>query len=132
MSAVLSSVVTLPDLVERLRKAKTAEALARDVRVGIEEQIVALYAPPADGEGTTKDGDVSIAWKLTRKVDTDALQTAWPDLGPNAQKAFRWKAETDLKQLRALQELDADSHAAAAKFITTTPAKPAITLKESA
>ncbi|VTU25211.1 hypothetical protein H4CHR_01549 [Variovorax sp. PBS-H4] len=122
---------TLAELEEQLRIAKVMEATARDMRIAVEDQILTHFTAPETGEGSKTEGAVSVAWKVTRKVDTDALQAAWQGLGPNAQKAFRWKADTDLKQLRALQDLDADSYAAAAKFITTTPAKPAITLKES-
>lgn len=132
MNALATPVNILEALIERLRKAKAEEASARDARVAIEEEILAHFMPPESGEGSKSEGALSVAWKLTRKVDTDALQAAWADLPANTQKAFRWKGDIDLKQLRALQDLDAASYAAAAKFITTSPAKPAITLKESA
>lgn len=131
MNALATPTNILEALIERLRKAKAAENAAKDARIVIEEEILAHFLPPETGEGTKTEGVLSVAWKVTRKVDTDALQSAWPSMGPNAQKAFRWKADVDLKQLRALSDLDADSYSAAAKFITTTPAKPAITLKES-
>lgn len=115
-----------------LRAAKQAERAAADHRLAVEAQILAHFTAPEAGEGTAKDGDLTVTWKLTRKVDTEALQDAWVELNPNTQKAFKWKADVDLKQLRALADLDADGHAAAARFITTTPAKPAITLKEQA
>lgn len=132
MNAVVHPLITLQTLEQRLRDAKAKEAAARDERVAIEELIVARFAPPEGGEGTSKEGGLSITWKVTRKVDTDALQGVWTDLPINTQKAFRWKADIELKQLRALQELDAGAYATAAKFITTAPAKPAVTLKESA
>ncbi|MGJ7508704.1 DUF7173 family protein [Variovorax sp. GT1P44] len=122
----------IQSLIDALRVAKSAESEAKDNRLAIEEQILALFPTPDGGEGTEKEGDLSIAWKLTRKVDTDPLQDAWVELTPNTQKVFRWKADVDLKQLRALQELDATAYTAASKFITTTPAKPSLTLKESA
>ena len=119
-------------LIDRLAEAKQAEAAARDTRIAIEEEILAHFEAPVTGEGSKTEVRVTVAWKVTRKVDTDALQAAWTTLPANAQKAFRWKADTDLKQLRALQDLDMAGYGAAAKFITTTPAKPAITLKEQA
>jgi len=51
-------------------------------------------------------------------------------LGANVQKAFRWKPDIDLRQLRALQELDAPAYAEAAKYFTSKPAKPSVTLKD--
>lgn len=116
-------------LIAELRAAKSAEAMARDIRIGIEEQIVALYTKPASGEATAKGDGFTITWSLTRTVDTAALQAGWNTLGANTQLAFKWKAETDLKQLRALQDLDQPAYQQAAQFITAKTAKPAITLK---
>lgn len=121
----------LPLLIAELAAAKVAEAAARDTRLAIEERILAHFPAPATGEGSAKSGDMSIVWKVTRKVDA-TLADQWNNLGKNAQSAFKWKPDVDLKALRALQQLDADGYAQAARFITTTPAKPAITLKESA
>ena len=62
-------------------------------------------------------------------MDSDPLQLAWPSLNTNAQRAFKWKAEIDARQLKALQELDAPTYASIAPLITATPAKPAISIK---
>lgn len=132
MNAVVQPLVTLATLEERLRKAKATEEAARKERVAIEELIVNRFAPPENGEGTSKEGGLSITWKVTRKVDTEALQAAWPSISANAQKAIKWKADVDLRTLRSLQDMDADGYGQLANFITATPAKPAITLKEQA
>ncbi len=118
------------ELVADLRQAKAAEAQAIEHRRVIEAQIVSRYAAPDGGEGTVKDDDFSITYKVTRAVDTDALQKAWGALSPNTQKAFRWKADVDLKHLRALVDIDPDNAYQAQGFITTKPSKPALTLKE--
>lgn len=120
----------LPLLVAELRAAKTAEKLAADHRLNIEIQIVAMFPAPADGEGTVKQDDVTITFKTNRTVDTGALQSAWDSLNANGQKAFTWKAGLDLKQYRAIQELDPESFGQLAAFVTSKPAKPAITLKD--
>jgi hypothetical protein len=132
MNAVVQHMVTLATLEERLRKAKATEEAARKERVAIEELIVGRFAPPAGAEGTAKEGGLTVTWKVTRKVDTDALQAAWSSIGANAQKAIKWKADVDLRSLRALQDMDVDGYGQIANFITTTPAKPAVTLKEQA
>lgn len=120
----------LPLLVAELRAAKAAEQLAAAHRLAIEAQIVALIPAPADGEGAVKQDDVTVTFKNTRTVDTSALQASWDSLSANGQKAFSWKAALDLKQYRAIQELDPTVFGQLAAFVTTKPAKPAITLKD--
>lgn len=117
-------------MVQALRQAKDAEAAATAHRQEIERQIVAQFPVPLGGEGTHKDEEFSITYKVTRKVDTDGLQAAWAGLNANAQKAFKWAATVDLKQYRAIADLDPASYSQLAAFVTTTPAKPAITLKD--
>jgi hypothetical protein len=131
MNAVVHPLITLQTLEQRLRDAKAKEAAARDERVAIEELIVARFAPPEGGEGTSKEGGLSITWKVTRAVDAEGLQGAWEALSANAQKAIKWDAKVDLKQLRALQEFDAPAYGALARFITAKPAKTAVTLKDA-
>lgn len=123
---------TLPTsvLVEFLKIAKAKESEAIEARRAIEAQIVSRYTTPEGGEGTVKDEQFSITYKVTRTVDTDTLQAAWGALAPNTRKAFKWKADVDLKHLRALIEMDADGAYQAQGFITTKPAKPTLTLKE--
>jgi hypothetical protein len=117
-------------LIAELRAAKMAEETAKKNRLDVENKILALYATPDGGEGTHNDEEFSIAWKLTRTVDAEALSAVFEMLGANVQKAFRWKPEIDLRQLRALQELDAPAYAEAAKYFTSKPAKPSVTLKD--
>lgn len=120
----------LSALVQELRNAKANEARAIESRRAIEEMIIGRFQPPEGGEGTVKDAELSITYKVTRTVDTEALQTSWTDLGPNAQKAFKWKADIDLKQYRAIKDLDEPAFAQLNRFITTKPSKPALTLKD--
>ena len=120
----------ISNLIAELRAAKEAEENAKQNRLKIENKIIALYAHPITGEGTHNDEEFSISWKLTRTVDTEALSAEFEMLGANVQKAFRWKPEVDVRQLRNLQELDAPAYAEAAKFFTSKPAKTSVTLKE--
>lgn len=124
-----ASTKPLPLLVAELRAAKLAEDVAKNHRADIESQIVALF-PKQDGEATVKESEFSIAYKTTRTVDTEGLQTAWMSLSTNSQKAFTWKATLDLKQFRAIKELDPTAFGQLAAFVTSKPAKPAITLKD--
>ena len=120
----------ISELATALRAAKAAEEKAKTHRLEIEDKMLALFSKPVSGEGTHNDEDFSIVWKLNRTVDSDKLSAAFETLPANAQRAFRWKAEVELKSLRALSELDPVSYSAAAEFITSKPAKPSITLKD--
>lgn len=122
--------MTITELTAALKAAKAAEDNAKAERLEIEGKIVALYAKPATGEGTHNDEEFSITWKLNRTVDTEKLSAGYESLPVNAQRAFRWKAEVELKNLRALAELDPVSYSAAAEYITSKPAKPSIDLKD--
>ena len=122
--------MTLIELVAALRAAKTAENEAKAERLRIEGLITEQFDKPTSNEGTHNDEDFKIVWKLTRSVDTAAMQTAWDAISKNAKLAFRWKAEVDLAHLRALQDLDQAAYAEAAEYITSKPAKPSIELKD--
>lgn len=120
----------LPVLVAALRHAKAEEQAANTRRLDLESQIIARFAVPEGGEGTVKEEEFTLTYKVTRKVDTEALQASWSKLGTNTQKAFRWSADVDLKALRALSDMDPDNAFIAQGFITTKPAKTSLTLKD--
>jgi hypothetical protein len=118
----------ITELTAALRKAKLTEATAKAERLRLEDLIEKQFTKPDGGEGTHTDEEVKITWKINRTVDTTAVQAGWDNLTANAQKAFRWKADVDLTQLRALKDLDSAAYAQAAEFITSKPAKPSIEL----
>ena len=120
----------IDQLINKLRFAKAVETQSKEERLRIEAEIVKLFASPVSGEGSHNDEEFVIKWEMTRSVDTDALQHGYDGLNANAQKAFRWKADVDLNQLRALQELDEVAYTQAAQYITSKPAKPSIKLKD--
>ena len=118
----------ISELTAALRQAKLAESIAKTERLRLEELIEKQFTKPDGGEGSHTDEEVKITWKINRTVDTAAVQAGWDSLTANAQKAFRWKADVDLTQLRALKDLDSAAYAQAAEFITSKPAKPSIEL----
>ncbi len=120
--------LSLAELTVAWRAAKAAEIAATEDRRQIEESILTFI--PKQDEGTVTVDDVSVTYKMTRKVDTQALQAAWQSMPEHAQKCFRWKAEVETKELRAVMGLDEKAYRIAAEFITTTPAKPAISIKD--
>lgn len=123
---------TLTPLRQRWQACKAAEDAARAERLAVEQDIVAHFpGDKVEGSVTDKDAGITVTFKVTRKVDSEALANAWPLLSQNAHRAFKWSAEVNTTQLRALKDLDPALFGALAEFITTTPAKPAISIKES-
>jgi hypothetical protein len=123
-----SEVQTLDQLAQDWLAAKKAEADAHARRVEIEADLL-LHSQPAS-EGTdrveTEATKLAVTYGMRRKVDSDALSDAWGAVPELVRKCFKWSADVDLKTLRALQLANADLYAQAAKFITATPAKPAV------
>lgn len=107
---------------ERDEAAQRMSALAAEL----------VKALPGEAEeGTTKAEfagglKVTVTRKLNRAVDTAALSSAWESAPAIVQSAFRWKAECDLKALRAIQFANPDAYAIAAKYITTKPAAASV------
>lgn len=122
---------TLNELKTAWLAAKSSASAANAERLAIEEAMLALLPAKVEGTVTDKETGISATYKLTRKVDVGELRAAWVHLSPNAQKAFTWKADIDTRQLRAIQELDEPTYQSISTFITSTPAKPAISIKES-
>lgn len=110
--------------------AKANEADCKAHRVVIEDQIVALFPVPQGGEGRHKDEEFTLEFKVTRKVDADALFAVYGSLPENAQKAFKFKADVSLTAYRAIQEFDPQTFSKVAAFVTTTPAKTSLILKD--
>ena len=121
----------LPVLITSLRAAKRMEDEAREQRLAIEKQILLHYPEKTEGSIADKTHGISITYGLTRKVDSEALKDAWTTLSENVQKAFEWEAKVVTKTLKAIQDLDQAGYSQLCKFISTTPKKPSVTLKEN-
>lgn len=120
---------TIESLCVEWLDAKQAEADAKARRLKIEGRLASeVPCDHEEGSAVCIGGDytVTVTRKLTRSVDTDALQENWQHLPENARKVFRWKADIDLRAMRAAQDMSPEAYAAAAQFITSKPAKPAI------
>lgn len=130
--ALLQPVVTLASLVDAWRDAKAAEQAAAERRHEIEERIADFLPNSKPEERITTEANgfrVTIAYKVARKVDSDALQAAWDKLTPRAAQCFRWKADVDTKEMRKVAEFDRAAYELAARYIETKPAKPSITVE---
>ena len=80
------------------REEKVMQARRREVE---DELLTYAKAVP---EGTVHLNDrIKIQFKITRKVDSDALDKIWDSLPDNIQDAFEWEAKPIVKELRKVQ-----------------------------
>ena len=81
---------------------KHAEKELQKRRRAIEDELLAHVATVP--EGTVHiNGSLKVQFKLTRKVDSDALDKIWDSLPDNIQDAFEWEAKPVLKELRKVE-----------------------------
>ena len=81
---------------------KHAEKELQKRRRAIEDELLTHIA--AVKEGTVHiNQSLKAQFKLTRKVDSDALDAIWDDLPGNIQNAFEWTAVPVLKELRKVE-----------------------------
>ena len=82
---------------------KHAEKELQKRRRAIEDELLTHIA--AVKEGTVHvNQSIKVQFKLTRKVDSDALDKIWDELPDNIQAAFEWNATPVLKELRKVQD----------------------------
>ena len=135
MSSALKSVppelLTLDQLAKQWIDAKLAEQAANAARKATEELMLALVERKEEGTVNALAGmfKVKVTYKTTRSLDNDALQTHWNELNDFQRSAFRWKAEVDIKALRALQDMREDDYAALSPFLTIKPASPSFSVE---
>jgi len=122
--------IIINELVAARIEAKRAEDSAVAARRQIDELIADMLHDPAKAEGTVsqKAGEykVSVTYKVSRKVATDDLQKVWDKLTAEQQGAFKWSADVSVS---AMRKLDDKGQAAVAKFITSKPASPTISIE---
>lgn len=122
--------MTLQELIAARIAAKRDEDAAVAERRQIDAQLADLLKDPAKPEGaiSKKDGGykLTVTYKVSRSVDTDALTKAWAELPKDVQDAFKWKADVSVS---ALRKLEAESSSKAAVFITAKPASPSIEIE---
>ena len=131
-ATVQNTIPTLAQLAQLLLNAKAREQAAKDERTAIEAQIADLIGVKEEGT-TTAEADgfkIKTVGKLTRSIDTNAVQADWDNLDPAIQKCIKWKADLDTKNLRSLESMRDDLVPVIAKYMTTKPAKPSVTIEE--
>jgi len=128
----MNAPLTLAELAAAWQAAKADERAANSRRLEIEEQIVEALPLAVEGTQTVDAGKyrVKVTSKLTRTVDTKALQAHWNSLSAFAQDVFTWKADLSLPALRRLQENHPDLYPSVAVYVTSKPAKAAVSVEE--
>jgi len=108
--------------------AKQKETAARDERVSVEEQILALHPAREEGSETfaTPHGvKISLTGKLTYKADLDklvAITANWPEEA----RPIKTEIKADESILKALREHSPDAWRQIAPAVTVTPAKTGV------
>lgn len=129
------SAQSINELAALWSQAKADEESAKARRIAIELAICEKHPKPMGAlkhrvNGDTPSGKLTIEYSITRKVDTEALQTAWSTLSPKVQSCFRWKAEVDAKAYSALEQMAPELVNIAGAFIETREAKPSVKVGE--
>lgn len=129
--AVNSTTEALDDLAIRWSRAKAAEQAANKERLAVEAEIAKLVGVAEEGttNAETEAFKIKTVGKLTRSLDSDALQTDWEALPDAIQKCFSWDAKLDTKAFRALESMRDDLIPTISKYITTKPAKASISVE---
>ena len=81
---------------------KHEEKLMQARRRQVEDELLTHVATVPEGTVHLNDS-LKIQFKLTRKVDSDALDKIWDSLPDNIQDAFEWSAVPVLKELRKVE-----------------------------
>ena len=121
----------IDELANKWAIAKQKEDAAREERVSIEQEMIALH--PAREEGsetfTTAHGaKITMTGKLSYKVDLDkltALTGSWPvDMRP-----IKTEVKADESKLKVIRSMAPEAWAQIAQAVTVTPAKTGVTVK---
>lgn len=125
-----ASAPTLHDLAKSWLQAKADEKAANELRLEVERQILLHSKAVDEGTVTLAAGDlvVKIGYSLDRKIDQDVLESTVAKSLPedNLKRLFPYVPKLELKELRYLQDTDAEKCGLAAVCLTTKPAKPSI------
>jgi len=120
----------LNTMCKALKELKKAEKDAKEARLYMEERIIAML-PERKPEGVDRyefdDVELKVTSKVYRKVDYDKYNEVELDLTPEAREAVVIKYDLSLP---AYRELSGDAAGMLNQCITTTDAKPALSIKE--
>tara|TARA_R110000822_G_scaffold23669_2_gene72882 strand:+ start:132 stop:491 length:360 start_codon:yes stop_codon:yes gene_type:complete len=116
--------MSIENLASNLVHARTAEAAAKEARIAAEEAILAQYDLSDAGSQTVKTDN---GLKLTLKTSLGYKVDKGAELPESVIKTTT-KVELDVKAYEALRVSDPMEFSRIAKWVTTTPMKPSVTI----
>ena len=124
-----SNVSELDKLAFELESAKAVEAEAKARRIAIEEQLCEVAGVKTEGSLSASGQyyKVTTSTGFTRTLDVkkwDAIAPQVPETIRN--KITRTKLELDVRQLKALLDLDPATYSIVAEAVTTKPRKASV------
>lgn len=123
--------MTLDQLSQQWLEYKAQEDQARDNRVAIEQQILALHAAPEEGSesfATDNGARITVTGKLSYKVDVErliGLTATWPE----SARPFIKKVVVDETKLKAIRRETPKLWTLISPAIETKPAKTGVTIR---
>ena len=123
--------MTLDQLSTQWFEYKAQEDQARDNRIAIEQQILALHAAPEEGSesfATDNGARITLTGKLSYKVDVErliGLTATWPE---SARPLIK-KVVVDETKLKAIRRETPKLWTLISPAIETKPAKTNVTIK---
>lgn len=125
---------TIDTLAARWAAAKEEEGDARDRRLAIEGEIVALLGVKEEGSTTHKGELFKITTKgsIYRKIDAGRWGEIVEQVPESMRAVVRYKPEVDPKGYKWIADNRPDVLGIIAAAITTTPGKPGVTIGEIA
>ena len=122
--------VSIDDLCQGWLDAKSAENTAKDQRLLIEAAICGLVDVPTEGTNTTTTGQYKCktVGKLTRKLDPAIWAEIEQDI-PEELRPVQVKLSLDIKKLKAIETANPAVWSKIAKAVTSTDAKPSISIE---
>lgn len=124
----MNAPLTLAQVLPTWMQAKEDERKAIEHRRSLDQLIQTLLPKKDEGSVSATEGDykVSVTYKMTRTIDTPALQADWYKVPERVHGAFKWKADISTSALRTLSAEDA---ALVSEYITTKPASPSVSVE---
>lgn len=120
--------MTISELIAARIEAKRKEDAAVQARRDLDEMIsMQLSTGKAEGTESQKFPELgvkcTVTYKVTRKVDSEALRTSWDKLSQDEQAVFKWSADVSVS---ALRKFEGDKLVAVSKFFESKPAAPSV------
>lgn len=124
------SETSLDELCENWVSLKEAENRAKDERLQVEAAICELVDVPTEGTNTTTTAlfKCKAVGKLKRKLDARAWAEIEKDV-PEHLRPVRYKAEIDLKKLKAIESANPEIWRVVAQAITSEKGKTSINIE---